>query len=124
MGFGFFSPEVRPMEVDSAMLAGPPEPPRGLREPEAVGEFTRRHGIEEILTESIRLAREVFPAVKEVRTEVTEDPDEAVEWMTVRVIAAAAYPELAQAYHEYLNRWIKAAPAARRLLVRLTYAVG
>src|SRR5947209_3346685 len=93
-------------------------------DPKGVQEFCSLHDLAQTLETAVRLAGELFPAVKRLKLSVTEDPENGAKWLTVRVVAGCASHEATNAYQQFIAEWIASVPRFKRGMVRLSYGVG
>lgn len=84
-------------------------------------DFITCEGVKGLAEKAVCLVREVFPQLRSATLELSRDPEEAAEWVVLRVTSAAPRADVARAYRQYVRRWVREAPPGKRHLVRLAY---
>jgi hypothetical protein len=109
------TPTTEPSPTLPAAPAYPPE----------VEAFCAAHGLRPHLDTAVRLAREVFPAMRGFTTEVVEDPGSPRTWVTLRVVVPPGTLDANPgATWEYTRREVKAIPSGPAEFIRLAVDVG
>lgn len=87
--------------------------------PQAVAEFHKRRGTEELAQQAVSLVQETFPAIQSLTLQAVQDPEEDSEWLRLTVTARLSPAEMRAAYDAYLERWVAETPPDSRHLVVL-----
>jgi translation initiation factor 2 gamma subunit (eIF-2gamma) len=86
-----------------------------------VQDFIARNGILPLVQKAVELIGELFPQLREIKLEVSLDPEESAEWLLLRVASTASLADLTSAYRRYIRKWVSETPAEKRHFVRLSY---
>lgn len=110
--------EVPELAAVSGML---PEQILSINNSMQVDDFIHRNDIAALIHKAVMLIRELFPKLCAIQLEVSSDPEEAAEWIILRVASGAPRAELTSAYRQYVRRWVRETPPEKRHLVRHSY---
>lgn len=88
-------------------------------DPEAIADFHRRRGTEELARQAVQLVQDTFSELQRITLQVVRDQEEDAEWLRLTVTARLAPTELRCAADAYLRRWVRETPPELRHLVVL-----
>lgn len=102
--------------------------PLGLGAPaeeaEEVRAFCAEHELGSELALVVGLVLQWFPAAEGLSACVREDPEEGARWVVVRFRVIATPEDAFEAYKRLTVSFVERVPAAKRELVRISYAVN
>jgi len=86
---------------------------------DCAAEFISRWKLEADVERALRLVSELFPAGNGTVIKKEEDPEFSDEWISISIGAAGTVNEIADAYDQYVLRWVSSTPAEQIRKVRL-----
>ena len=86
---------------------------------EWAAEFIASEKLEIPVDRALRLIAELFTVSDGTIVEKNEDPEYPDEWISISIIATGAAGRIADAYDDYVQRWVAGTPAELTRKVRL-----